>query len=75
LGSDNVPAEAKIEATHDNHKALEAGWQGLDIAEIVALDQIVRAHELVEYPAKPGRVIVSIAVMCARSRKFYEAAF
>ncbi|HYV74964.1 MAG TPA: hypothetical protein VFB24_11960 [Candidatus Binatia bacterium] len=55
-----MPAEAKIEATHDNHKALEAGWQGLDIAEIVALDQIVRAHELVEYPAKPGRVMVSI---------------
>jgi len=60
LGSDDVPAEAKVEATYDNHKALEAGWQGLDIAEIVALDQIARAQELVEYPAKPGRVIVSI---------------
>ena len=60
VGSDDVPAEAKIEATHDINKALEAGWQGLDIAEIVPLDQIARAHELVEHPAKPGRVIVAI---------------
>jgi NADPH:quinone reductase len=60
IGSDDVPAEAKIEATRDINKALEAGWQGLDIAEIVPLDQIARAHELVEHPAKPGRVIVAI---------------
>jgi NADPH2:quinone reductase len=60
VGSDDVPAEAKIDATRDINKALEAGWQGLDIAEIVPLDQIARAHELVEHPAKPGRVIVSI---------------
>lgn len=56
-----MPAEAKIEATHDINKALEAGWQGLDIAEFLPLDQIARAHELVEHPAKPGRVIVAIA--------------
>lgn len=60
VGSDDVPAEAKIEATRDINKALEAGWQGLDIAEVVPLDQIARAHELVEHPSKPGRVIVSI---------------
>lgn len=60
VGSDDVPAEAKIDATHDITKALEAGWQGLDIAEIVPLDQIALAHELVEHPAKPGRVIVAI---------------
>ena len=60
VGSDDVPAEAKIEATHALNQALEAGWQGLDIAEIVPLDQIARSHELVEHPAKPGRVIVSI---------------
>lgn len=60
VGSDDVPAEAKIEATQDINKALEAGWQGLDIAEVVPLDQIARAHELVEHPAKPGRVIVAI---------------
>ena len=60
VGSDDVPAEAKIEATRDINQALEAGWQGLDIGEVVPLDQIARAHELVEHPVKPGRVIVSI---------------
>lgn len=60
VGSDDVPSEAKIEATRDINAALESGWEGLDIAEIVPLDQIASAHELVEHPAKPGRVIVSI---------------
>jgi len=60
VGSDDVPAEANSEATRDINKALEAGWQGLDVAEIVLLGQIARAHELVEHPAKPGRVIVAI---------------
>ncbi len=60
VGSDDVPAEAKIDATQDINKALEAGWQGLDIAETVPLNQIALAHELVEHPAKPGRVIVAI---------------
>jgi NADPH2:quinone reductase len=60
VGSDDVPAEAKIEATRDMNRALEAGWKGLDIAEIVPLDQIARAHELVEHPVKLGRVIVAI---------------
>jgi NADPH2:quinone reductase len=60
VGSDDVPSEAKIEATRSINQALEAGWQGLDIAGIVPLDQIARAHELVEHPQKPGRVIVAI---------------
>jgi hypothetical protein len=60
VGSDDVPADEKIDATRAINQALEAGWQGLDIAEIVPLDQIARAHELVERPAKPGRVIVAI---------------
>jgi NADPH:quinone reductase len=60
VGSDDLPAEAKIEATHDINKALEAGWKGLDIAEVVPLDEIARAHELVEHPTKPGRIIVAI---------------
>ena len=61
VGSDDVPAEAKIEATRDINEALEAGWQGLDIAENVPLDQIARSHELVEHPVKAGRVIVSVS--------------
>jgi NADPH:quinone reductase len=59
VGSDDVPAEAKIEAIRAVNQALEAGWRGLDIAEIVPLNQIARAHELVEHPTKPGRVIVA----------------
>ena len=61
VGSDDVPTEAKIAATLALNQALEAGWQGLDIAEIVPLAEIVRAHELVERPSKPGRVIVAVA--------------
>jgi len=60
LGSDDFPADAKLEATRDINRALEAGWRGLDIAEIAPLDQIARAHELVERPVRPGRVIVAI---------------
>jgi NADPH:quinone reductase len=60
VGSDDVPADAKIEAIRAINAALESGWQGLDISEVVPLDQIARAHELVEHPAKPGRVIVAI---------------
>jgi NADPH:quinone reductase len=60
VGSDDVPGDAKIDAARALNQALEAGWQRLDIAEIVPLDQIARAHELVERPVKPGRVIVAI---------------
>jgi NADPH:quinone reductase len=60
IGSDDVPADAKMDASRAINQALEAGWQGLDIAEIVPLDQMARAHELVERPVKPGRVIVAI---------------
>jgi len=60
VGSDDVPPEAKIEATRAINRALEAGWQGLDIAQTFPLDDIARAHEFVEHPAKAGRVIVTI---------------
>ena len=62
VGSDDVPAEAKAEAVRDLNQAFEAGWQGLDVAEIVPFAQIARAHELVEHPSKPGRVIVAVAM-------------
>jgi NADPH:quinone reductase len=61
VGSDDVPAEARIQATGDINRALEKGWAGPDIAEIIPLNQIARAHELVEHPRKPGRVIVRVA--------------
>lgn len=60
VGSDDVPAEAKIEAAHAINQALEAGWKGLDIAETFPLSEIVKAHEAVEQPKKSGRVIITI---------------
>jgi NADPH2:quinone reductase len=60
LGSDDFPKETKIAATRDLNSALEEGWSGFAIAERVPLTDIARAHELVEHPTRPGRVIVTI---------------
>jgi NADPH:quinone reductase len=60
IGSDDVPTEAKLEASEAINQALEAGWQGLEIAEQFSLDDIARAHEFVEHPRKSGRVVVTI---------------
>jgi NADPH:quinone reductase len=60
IGSDDLPTEAKIEATHSIDRALEAGWQGLEIAQRFTLDEIALAHEFVEHPTKPGRVVITI---------------
>lgn len=60
IGSDDIPTEAKIEAARAMHEALEAGWQGLEIAERFPLDDIAQAHEFVEHPLQSGRVIVTI---------------
>ena len=58
LGSDDFPAEAKTQATRDLNAALEAGWSGFEIAERAPLADIARAHELVEHPVRPGRIVV-----------------
>jgi NADPH2:quinone reductase len=58
LGSDDFPKAAKMQAALDLNTALEAGWSGFEIGERVSLTEIARAHELVEHPARPGRVIV-----------------
>jgi len=60
LGSDDFPPEAKAEAARDINSALEAGWSGFAIGERVPLKEIARAHELVEHPARPGRVVVTV---------------
>lgn len=60
IGSDDIPTEAKIEATKAINHAFEAGWQGFEIAERFQLDEIADAHEFVEHPPKSGRVIVMI---------------
>jgi NADPH2:quinone reductase len=58
LGSDDFPKEAKLQAVRDLNAALEAGWPGFEIGEKIPLVEIARAHELVEHPMRPGRVVV-----------------
>jgi NADPH:quinone reductase len=60
LGSDDFPVEAKVAATKDLNAALEAGWPGFEIAERIPLDEIAQAHELVEHPARRGRIVVTV---------------
>ncbi|AXC12546.1 Oxidoreductase, zinc-binding dehydrogenase family [Acidisarcina polymorpha] len=60
LGSDDFPIAAKIAAAKELSRALESGWSGFEIGERVPLAQIVRAHELVDHPARPGRVVIVI---------------
>lgn len=60
VGSDDVPSEVKSEAALAVNHALEAGWQGLRIAEKFSLSEIARAHEAVENPTKSGKVIITI---------------
>lgn len=58
LGSDDFPIEAKTQATRDINSALEAGWTGFEIGERIPLAEIARAHELVDRPARRGRVVI-----------------
>jgi NADPH:quinone reductase len=60
LGSDDFPKEAKMQAAKDLNAALEAGWSGFEIGERIPLAEIARAHELVQHPARPGRVVVTL---------------
>jgi NADPH2:quinone reductase len=60
LGSDDFPPEAKAAAARDISAALEDGWSGFAIGERIPLSEIARAHELVEHPQHPGRVVVTI---------------
>jgi NADPH:quinone reductase len=60
LGSDDFSTQDKITATRDLNAALEAGWSGFEIAERIPLSEIARAHELVEHPARGGRVVVTL---------------
>jgi NADPH2:quinone reductase len=60
VGSDDVPQEAKVEAATALNHALRDGWPGLPIAERAPLEEIVRAHELVEQHVSGGRVVLTI---------------
>ncbi len=60
LGSDDFPAEAKMQAALDLNAAFESGWTGFEIAERVPLEEIARAHELMERPKRRGRVVLTL---------------
>ena len=59
LGSDDFPPEAKVAATRDLNDALGAGWTGFEIGDRIPLEDIAKAHELVEHPVRRGRIIVT----------------
>lgn len=58
LGSDDFAPEAKAAASSAINAALEAGWAGLPIAETFPLEEIAAAHDAVERPKRPGKVVV-----------------
>jgi NADPH2:quinone reductase len=58
LGSDDFPEEAKAEAARDLNSALGTGWSGFEIGERIPLAETARAHELVEHPMRPGRIVI-----------------
>jgi NADPH2:quinone reductase len=60
VGSDDFPPEAKVAAARELNAALEAGWAGFEIAKRLPLEEIARAHELVEHPMQRGRVVVML---------------
>ena len=60
VGSDDIPTAAKLEAARAINQVLEAGWPGPEIAARFPLAEIAQAHEFVERPTKPGRVILTI---------------
>ena len=60
LGSDDFIPEEKRSAAEDLNRSLEAGWSGFEIAERVPLEDIALAHQLVEHPRSPGRVVVIV---------------
>lgn len=59
LGSDDFPPDAKIRAAEAVNQVLEAGWGGFPRIERFPLDDIARAHQIVE-SASRGRVVVVI---------------
>ncbi len=60
LGSDDFPVDAKRAAADEITRAIDDGWHGPPIAQCLPLEEIARAHELVETPVKPGRIVVTL---------------
>ena len=60
LGSDDFPIAAKRAAAQDLNRAFTAGWTGFAIAEQLAISEIARAHDLVDHPQRPGRIVIAL---------------
>jgi NADPH2:quinone reductase len=60
VGSDDVPAETKVDAAHALNRAIENGWAGMRIAGRFALDDIALAHERMERGAPDGRIVLEM---------------
>jgi NADPH2:quinone reductase len=60
VGSDDVPADIKVDAAHALNRAIENGWAGMRIAEVFSLSNIVRAHETMESGHLDGRVLLTL---------------
>ena len=60
LGSDDFPAEAKLEATRAVNEALVGGWPGFEIGARFPLEAIADAHRTLEGGRVSGRVVVSL---------------
>jgi NADPH2:quinone reductase len=58
VGSDDVPAGAKVAAARDINTALAGGWAGFEIAARFPLEAIAAAHEAVDAPTTRGRVVL-----------------
>jgi NADPH2:quinone reductase len=60
LGSDDFPSAAKAAAAQALNAAFAAGWAGFEIAHQFPLSDIALAHERVEHPTTPGRVVLEL---------------
>lgn len=61
VGSDDVPKAAKAEAVAATNQLLEKEWKNFQIAASLPLGEIAHAHELVEDPARAGRIVLLIS--------------
>lgn len=60
LGSDDFPAAAKAAAAQALNAAFAVGWAGFEIVHQLPLSDIALAHERVERPTTPGRVVLEL---------------
>jgi NADPH:quinone reductase len=60
LGSDDFPQDAKDAAARDLTRAAAQSALSIPVTEVVPLEQVVAAHELVESGSAAGRVLLSL---------------